>query len=171
MEIPNRMWVVSPLAFQWTEGRWNFVRNMLQNTVPQKITSLCDSGQCTDPSLQSVTPLLVELMTLKKRGAVYSWNMSLILLHKSTLLQPSALPLMYVCPPLSLGALLSLSWTSRKLCCHTASLLDYPHRVRLWPLSSCDDTELCSQVADLTRSLQCAAIGHMPASPEISTQR
>lgn len=138
------------------------------------VTNLCDSRQYTEPSpQQSMTPLLAELMTLKQRGGGCNWNISLKLQDKSTLLQPPAPPLMYACPLLSLGAhgsYLSLSGTSGKQRCHTGSLLDYPHCVSLWPLSSRDDTGSSSQGADLTHSPQSTATSHMPASPVILTQ-
>lgn len=94
------------------------------------VTNLRDSRQYTEPSpQQSMTPLLAEFMTLKQLGGGCNWNISLKLQDKSTLLQPPAPPLMYACPPLSLGAhgsYLSFSGTSGKRRCHTSSLLDYP---------------------------------------------
>lgn len=82
------------------------------------VTNLCDSRKYTEPSpQQSMAPLLSELMTVKLRGASYNWNISLKVQDKSTLLQPPALPLMYACPLLSLGAhgsYLSLCGSSRE---------------------------------------------------------
>lgn len=147
--------------------------NTVSWTPSFTVTNLCDSRQYTEPSPQSMTSLLAELMTVKQRGAGCNWNISLKLQDKSTLLQPPAPPLMYACPPLSLGAhgsYLSLSGTSGKQRCHTGSLLDYPHCVSLWPLSSRDDTGSSSQGADLTHSPQSTATSHMPASPVILTQ-
>lgn len=137
------------------------------------VTNLCDSRQSTEPSLQSMTPLFPQLMTVKQLGADCNWNISVKLQDKSTLLQPLAPPLMYACPLLSLdahGSYLSLSGTSGKQRCHTGSLLDYPHCVSLWPLSSRDDTGSSSQGADLTHSPQSTATSHMPASSVIPTQ-
>lgn len=132
-------------------------------------TNLSDSSQWKEPSQASVTPLLAELMALKQLGAACNWNIQ----DKSALPQPPAPALMYVCPLLSLGAhgsYLSLSGSSGNQRSHTGSLLDYPHCVSLWPLSSCDDTGSSSQGADLTHSPQSTATSHMSASPVIPTQ-
>lgn len=94
--------------------------------------------------------------------------------HLSTTTSTSSSPLMYACPLLSLGAhgsYLSISETSGEQHCHTGSLLDYPHCVSLWPLSSHDDTGSSSQGDDLTHSPQSTATSHMPASLVILTQR
>lgn len=137
-------------------------------------TNLSDSRLYTEQSpQQSMAPLLTELMTVTQQGGGCNRSISVTLQDKSTLLQPPAPPLMYACPLLSLGAhgsYLSLSGTSGKQRCHTSSLLDYPHCVSLWPLSSCDDTGSSLRETDLTHSPQSTATSHMPASPVILVQ-
>lgn len=160
-------WIKNPPAFQCPEGP--LYEHGAGQPFNHRIAHLCDSSQWKDPSQESVTPLLAELMASRQLDAACNWNIQ----EKSALLQPPAPALMYVCPLLSLGAhgsYLSLSGSSGTQRSHTSPLLDYPHRVSLWPLSSCDDTGLSSQGADLTHSPQSTATSHMSASPVMPTQ-